>query len=48
MFQVCLSYGFSDAEVAELARQSIRSSAAPDSVRKELMRDIDDWLASPE
>ncbi len=29
------AYGFSDAEVAELARQSIRSSAAPDSVRKD-------------
>jgi adenosine deaminase len=42
------AYGFSDAEVAELARQSVRSSAAPDSVRKELMRGIDDWLASPE
>ncbi|GGP10690.1 adenosine deaminase [Nonomuraea glycinis] len=42
------AYGFSDAEVAELARQSIRSSAAPDSVRKELMHGIDAWLASPE
>lgn len=42
------AYGFSDAEVAELARQSVRSSAAPDSVRKELMSGIDGWLASPE
>lgn len=41
-------YGFSDAEIAELARQSIRSSAAPESVRKELLRGVDDWLASPE
>jgi adenosine deaminase len=41
------AYGFSDAEVAELARQSIRSSAAPDSVRKELLKGIDDWLVAP-
>ncbi|WP_214325446.1 adenosine deaminase [Nonomuraea sediminis] len=38
-------YGFRDAEIAELARQSIRSSAAPDSVRKELIESVDDWLA---
>ncbi|MEV4112353.1 adenosine deaminase [Nonomuraea sp. NPDC049695] len=37
-------YGFSDAELAELARQSIRSSAAPDPVRKELLKGVDDWL----
>ncbi|GAB2964594.1 adenosine deaminase [Nonomuraea fastidiosa] len=42
-------YEFSDAEVAELARQSIRSSTAPESVRKELLKGVDDWLAgSPE
>ncbi|WP_219463026.1 adenosine deaminase [Nonomuraea rhizosphaerae] len=41
-------YGFDDAEVAELARQSIRASAAPEAVRKELSREIDDWLVSPE
>ncbi len=40
-------YGFRDAEIAELARQSVRSSAAPDSLRKELMKGIDDWLAAP-
>jgi adenosine deaminase len=39
-------YGFSDAELAELARQSIRASAAPESVRKDLLQGIDDWLAS--
>ncbi len=37
-------YGFDDAEVAELARQSIRSSAAPDSTKKELLGEIDLWL----
>ncbi|MEU4580304.1 adenosine deaminase [Nonomuraea sp. ATR24] len=41
-------HGLSDAEVAELARQSIRSSAAPESTRKELLKEIDDWLVSPE
>ncbi|OPG06657.1 adenosine deaminase [Microbispora sp. GKU 823] len=41
-------YGFSDAEIAELARQSIRSSTAPDAVKKELLSEIDAWLASPE
>jgi adenosine deaminase len=38
-------YGFRDAELAELARQSIRSSAAPDSLKKELLTEIDAWLA---
>ncbi|WP_431904108.1 adenosine deaminase [Nonomuraea sp. bgisy101] len=41
-------YGFSDAELAELARQSIRSSTAPEPVRKELLQGVDDWLTSPE
>jgi adenosine deaminase len=37
-------YGFDDAEIAELARQSIRSSAAPDATKKELLTEIDRWL----
>ncbi|MBB5624957.1 adenosine deaminase [Sphaerisporangium krabiense] len=37
-------YGFRDAEVAELARQSIRFSAAPDSYKKELLTAADAWL----
>lgn len=42
-------YEFSDAEIAELARQSIRSSTAPEPVRKELLKGVDDWLTgSPE
>ncbi|MET8162566.1 adenosine deaminase [Sphaerisporangium sp. NPDC005289] len=40
-------YGFSDAEIAELARQSIRSSTAPDGFKKELLTSIDTWLTSP-
>ncbi|WP_405012853.1 adenosine deaminase [Kitasatospora sp. NBC_01539] len=38
-------HGFGDAELAELARQSVRGSVAPESVRKELLADIDAWLA---
>ncbi|MEV0581517.1 adenosine deaminase [Nonomuraea sp. NPDC050310] len=41
-------YGFRDAELAELARQSIRSSAAPESMRKHVLKEIDDWLVSPQ
>ncbi|GLW96344.1 putative adenosine/adenine deaminase [Microtetraspora sp. NBRC 16547] len=41
-------YGFTDAEVAEVARQSIRSSMAPDSFKKELLGEIDVWLTQPQ
>ncbi|WP_083502590.1 adenosine deaminase [Sphaerimonospora mesophila] len=40
-------YGFTDAEIAEMARQSIRSSAAPETVKKEIIGEIDAWLADP-
>jgi adenosine deaminase len=40
------AYGFDDAEIAELARQSIRSSAAPESLRKELLGGVDRWLTT--
>jgi adenosine deaminase len=39
-------YGFSDAEIAELGRQSIRASTAPDSFKKELLGGVDTWLAA--
>lgn len=39
-------HGFTDAELAELARQSVRGSAAPVDVRDKLLSGIDDWLAS--
>ena len=38
-------HGFSDAELAELARHSIRGSAAPPDLQKEVLDDIDTWLA---
>ncbi|WP_028646530.1 adenosine deaminase [Nocardiopsis sp. CNT312] len=40
-------FGFTDAELAELARMSVRGSAAPEAVRKELLAGIDAWLAAP-
>ncbi|ANH92906.1 adenosine deaminase [Streptomyces sp. NPDC057197] len=39
-------HGFTDAELAELARQSIRASAAPEDVRAKLLSGVDDWLAA--
>ncbi|MEU9862720.1 adenosine deaminase [Streptomyces sp. NPDC047971] len=40
-------HGFTDAELAELARQSIRASAAPEDVSRKLLSGVDDWLAAP-
>ncbi|GAA2605970.1 adenosine deaminase [Actinomadura fulvescens] len=42
------AHDFTDEELAELARQSIRGSAAPEAVRKRLLDDIDGWLAGPQ
>jgi adenosine deaminase len=40
-------HGFSDAELAELARQSIRASVAPEGVKAELLAGVDKWLHTP-
>ncbi|MFG2330597.1 adenosine deaminase [Streptomyces sp. NPDC048604] len=40
-------HGFTDTELAELARQSVRGSAVPEDVRRKLLSGIDDWLAVP-
>jgi adenosine deaminase len=40
-------HGFTDAELAELARQSVRATAAPKDVKEKLLSGIDDWLAAP-
>ncbi|MFJ6214328.1 adenosine deaminase [Streptomyces sp. NPDC092296] len=40
------AHGFSDAELAELARQSVRASRAPQDVRAALLAGVDDWLTS--
>ncbi|MDX3531571.1 adenosine deaminase [Streptomyces sp. ID05-39B] len=39
-------HAFTDEELAELARQSIRGSAAPKDVQEKLLTGVDDWLAS--
>ncbi|MFE9095955.1 adenosine deaminase [Streptomyces sp. NPDC007264] len=40
-------HDFTDAELAELARQSLRASAAPQDVRAKLLAGVDDWLDGP-
>lgn len=37
-------HAFTDAELAELARQSVRGSAAPDDVQAKMLTGIDHWL----
>ncbi len=37
-----------DAQLAGLARMSVRASLAPDDLRKQILADIDTWLATPE
>jgi adenosine deaminase len=39
-------HGLSDAELAELARGSVRGSRAPEPLRNQILADIDLWLAS--
>ncbi|KAB7746635.1 adenosine deaminase [Nostocoides sp. F2B08] len=39
--------GFGDAELAELARGSIRASRAPSDLRAAALADVDAWLAAP-
>ncbi|MEU9643232.1 adenosine deaminase [Streptomyces sp. NPDC048188] len=40
-------HGFTDAELAELARQSVRGSAAPEDVKQGLLAGVDAWLSAP-
>ncbi|MFF3555758.1 adenosine deaminase [Streptomyces tsukubensis] len=40
-------HGFTDPELAALARQSIEASAAPEPLRGELLAGVDAWLAGP-
>ncbi|MBK8468642.1 MAG: adenosine deaminase [Actinomycetales bacterium] len=40
------SLGFTDAELAQLARGSVRGSRAPESIRRAALADIDAWLAA--
>ena len=38
-------HGFTDTELAELARQSVRAATAPEDVREKILVGIDEWLA---
>lgn len=42
------AHGFTDPELADLARMSVWGSAAPDPVRRRLLAGIDAWLAAPD
>ena len=42
------AHGLADEALAELARMSVRGSAAPPPVRARLLAGIDAWLAAPE
>jgi adenosine deaminase len=39
-------HDFDDAELAELARQSVRGSAAPQDIKAKLLSGVDDWLTA--
>ncbi|WP_426563168.1 adenosine deaminase [Angustibacter sp. McL0619] len=39
-------HGLDDAELAELARFSVRGSRAPQGIKRQLLADVDAWLAS--
>ena len=39
-------HGFTDAELADVARMSVLGSAAPDAVRADVLAGIDTWLAA--
>jgi adenosine deaminase len=41
------AHGFDDARLAELARSSIRGSAAPPDLQKRLLHEVDAWLRTP-
>ncbi|HWK93659.1 MAG TPA: adenosine deaminase, partial [Luteimicrobium sp.] len=41
-------HGFTDAELADLARSSVRASRASDATRRRMLADVDAWLAAPD
>ncbi|MBV7363430.1 adenosine deaminase [Actinomycetaceae bacterium TAE3-ERU4] len=46
-YQVARQTGFSDSELAELAKRSIRASLASPNAKQKWLKDIDTWLQSP-
>ena len=47
-YRIARELGFSDAELAELARRSVRASLASDHHKRRMVAAIDDWLAAPD
>ena len=47
-YALARAQGFSDAELSELARQSIAASFAPDADKRRWSAEVDAWLATPE
>lgn len=47
-YEIARSQGFTDAELAELARHSVRASTASDSTKSSILVGIDAWLAEPD
>jgi len=41
------TWGYDDAELAEISRTGVRASFADDDVKREILRDIDAWMAGP-
>ncbi|GAA4377370.1 adenosine deaminase [Nocardioides caricicola] len=41
------AHELTDAQLAELARMSVRASRAPETLKREVLADIDAWLAAP-
>lgn len=46
-YEIARAQGFSDTELAELARSSVRASTASDIKKREILAEIDAWLAAP-
>jgi adenosine deaminase len=41
------AHDLSDEQLAELARMSVRASRAPESLKKEILAEVDVWLTEP-
>jgi adenosine deaminase len=41
------TWGYGDDDLAEIARTGVRASFADDTIKAELLRGIDAWLAEP-
>jgi adenosine deaminase len=42
------TWGYDDAELAEISRAGVRASFADDDVKREIIEGIDAWLAGPD